>query len=506
MSLRTRRPARRQERSAGVPPPSAPPPAAASDRLPGGRAVAGAVAGCLVLGCGLSLLPGPATPGPPPPPGRAAREAAAGAAVTAGAPADRAQLAALVRDIARRTRSRPGDAAAWAVLGAARTGQAVAAGRPEGLRSAEQDLRTALKAGRGAGPAALTGLAALAAARNDPSTARSWGERAVSGERRPWQAYAVLVPVYAELGEQKAAEGALKELRARHPGAVARAAAAVLYAGRGRREDSAAAAEDGAALAEHPAEQAALRVLAGQLAADRGEYGEALRWFGAALRAVPGQGEALAGRARALAALGRTAPAETAYRASLTARPDTQTALESGELAESQGRTAAAGQRYAQVRALVRRAAGYGVRGSLVLGRLEADHGDPRAAVRILTAEWRRAPGAAVGDALGWALHRAGQDVRAAAVARKAAATGVRDARLAYHQGESERALGRAGAARRLLADALRIDPYFSPLDAPRAREGLAALGEPGEPTEAGDELGASPSQTEANTPPAPAG
>ena len=68
-------------------------------------------------------------------------------------------------------------------------------------------------------------------------------------------------------------------------------------------------------------------------------------------------------------------------------------------------------------------------------------------------------------DALGWALHRAGEDGEALGFARRATdrARGgeVRSAAYAYHRGVIERALGLAAPARRHLAEALRLNPYF---------------------------------------------
>jgi hypothetical protein len=48
-----------------------------------------------------------------------------------------------------------------------------------------------------------------------------------------------------------------------------------------------------------------------------------------------------------------------------------------------------------------------------------------------------------------------------------------------YHRGMIERKLERHGAARRHLAEALRINPHFSPLRVPAARAAIEALGEP---------------------------
>lgn len=55
----------------------------------------------------------------------------------------------------------------------------------------------------------------------------------------------------------------------------------------------------------------------------------------------------------------------------------------------------------------------------------------------------------------------------------------MRSAVYAYHRGMIERELERYGAARRRLAEALRINPHFSPLHVPAARAALEALGEP---------------------------
>src|SRR5690606_35432740 len=134
-------------------------------------------------------------------------------------------------------------------------------------------------------------------------------------------------------------------------------------------------------------------------------------------------------------------------------------------------------------RELVRKAAAHGVDGDLVLGRLEADHGDAGAAVRRLRAEYRQRPSAAVADALGWALHRDGEHEEALRYAVRATegeqGGGVRSALHVFHRGMIERALERYGPARRHMGEALRINPYFSPLRVPEARAALARLGAP---------------------------
>ena len=86
--------------------------------------------------------------------------------------------------------------------------------------------------------------------------------------------------------------------------------------------------------------------------------------------------------------------------------------------------------------------------------------------MRILREEWRRQPSLRAADALGWALHRAGEDKGALRYTMRATdkAQGgeVRSARYVFHRGEIEQALGLSASARRHLAEAGRINPRFA--------------------------------------------
>ncbi|EGX55054.1 secreted protein, partial [Streptomyces zinciresistens K42] len=354
--------------------------------------------------------------------------------------------------------------------------------RPEDYPRAEKALRTSL-AVRPGDAGALEGMAALANARRDFAAARTWGEAALKRDRGRWTVYPQLIEAHTGLGEYRAAGRALDRLLAARSGPAVLARAAAVHRDRGNREDAAVALSDAVAGARTPVERAAYLERAGQLAWERGEPEAALRHFREAVRTDPDQRAALAGQGRALAALGRTTEALSAYRAALAKQPYPEYALELGELYESLGLGQAARVQYDLLREQAARGTAAGVDEELLLGRFEADHGDPESAVRRLRAEWSRRPGVEVADALGWALHRAGADGEALAFARRAtdrAAGGtVRSALYVYHLGMIERGLGREGPARRHLREALRIDPGFSPTRAPRAREVLAELGEP---------------------------
>ncbi|MEU1268988.1 tetratricopeptide repeat protein [Streptomyces sp. NPDC005799] len=447
----------------------------------GRRALIAAVAGCAVLGGVLALWPWerPAAHRPVAP----APGAQALTAVTTGVPAGLPELAALIETRQARVRARPADAVSWAVLGSAYVERGRRTADAADYPRAEQALETSLRVRPSGNAEALDGMAALANARHDFLSARMWGEAALKLAPKRWTTYPLLMDAYTGLGDYKATKKTLDRLLELRTGPAVQARAAGVYRDRGWREDAAAALTDAAAAARSPAERAQWLERTGQLAFERGDLQDALRHFQEAVRVDPDQRAAQAGQGRTMAAMGRTTEALSAYQVALEKQPCPQYALELGELYESLGLGQAARVEYDQVRALVREDRSGGVDDELVLGVTETDHGDPATAVRRLRAEYARQPGIAVADALGWALHRAGHDkeaLRYATVATdKAHGGGVRSALYSYHRGMIERTLGQDGSARLDLTEALRINPYFSPLNVPVARSALAGLGEP---------------------------
>ncbi|MET9673328.1 hypothetical protein ABZY68_09570 [Streptomyces sp. NPDC006482] len=437
------------------------------------RTVLAAGVGAVLAATALLYVPEFVGQGPPPPPGPAER---ATIAAHAGAQAALPDLAALITDREKWLRGHPDDDASWAALGAAYTERGTRIGDVRDYPRAERALRRSLAerpAARGNVDAQL-GLGALAGARGDWRSAKEWGERVRKAQPGRWPAYPVLIDAYNGLGEYEAARTAAEKLEELHAGAVVRARAAQTYRDRGWREDADAAALDAAALAETDADKASSLARLGDLAWERGEAEEALARYGAALRLVRDHGPSLAGRARALAGLDRPDEALRDWRSALSRLPLPEYVLEAGELYEAMGLDEDARALYARLRT------GTWVRAEVPLALLDADHGDPVAAVTRMRAEWARGHrSVAAADALGWALYRAGLPKEALGYAKLATDEGLRSALFAYHRGEIERALKQHGPARRHLAEALRINPRFSPLLAPRAAEAVAALGEP---------------------------
>ncbi|MFG2815206.1 tetratricopeptide repeat protein [Streptomyces sp. NPDC048410] len=453
-----------------------------------GRTLLTLVAGGAAASAALTLLPREApqrAPHRPPAPAPGPR-ARALTAVTTGLPAALPDLTELITRQENGVRARPADAHAWAVLGSAYVARAGRTADATDLPRAERALDTSLKAKAAQNAEALAGMTALANARRDFASAKRYGEQALKLTPKKWSAYPPLIDAYDGLGDYTAARSTLDKLMALRtapadrPAVMARASA--VYRDRGWREDAAAQLTDAAAAAGTPAEQAAYRAGMGRLAWERGELPEALRQFTEALRLDPAEATAGAGRARTLAAQGRTADALAAYRTALSKRPDAEVTLELAELYESLHRTQDAEAQYTLVRKRAERSAADGVDEELVLGRLEADHGDPQEAVTRLRAEYERQPGIEVADALGWALHRAGDEDEALKYATIATdrtkGGGVRSSLHAFHRGMIEYELEKYGSARRHLQDALLVNPAFSPLWAPEARAALTDLGE----------------------------
>ncbi|MFF3400983.1 hypothetical protein ACFYW6_20965 [Streptomyces sp. NPDC002659] len=441
-------------------------------------AISTMIGATLVFGV-ITLAPGWGEDGARREPGAAER---ALAAAGAGAPAALVDLTALIEDREQWVRAHPRDEESWAVLGSAYVERGSRLAQAGYYRKAESALRRSLELlpGEKGNVNAVVGLAALANARHDYARARTLGESAMKQQPQRWTAYPALIDAYSGLGDYKAMSKAMDKLTELHPGAQTLSRAAGVYRERGWREDAAAAAYDAVGSAQAPQEKAAARQRLGDLAWEWGEPAEALKEYDAALRLAPDHDPSLASRARALGALGRTDEAFRDYQAALDRVERPEYALAAGELYQAQGLDGDAATQYEQLRTTAERAGADDVVDEVALGLFEADHGDPETAVRRLKAEWARGHlNVYTADALGWALYRAGRPGEALPYARRASEQGLRSALFTYHRGEIERALKQDGPARRHLAEALRTNPYFSPLLAPAAREALEALGEP---------------------------
>ncbi|MFC5034501.1 tetratricopeptide repeat protein [Streptomyces fildesensis] len=375
-----------------------------------------------------------------------------------------------------RLRRQPADAASWAQLGSAYVEQARLAVDPTLYPKAETALRRSLELRPDTNTVAQTGMAGLANARHQFIQARTWADQAVTGNPYAWAAYGALADALTQLGDDQGAEAAVQRMLDLHPSTASFTRAAYILELQGRTEEAAQALRRGLEDASNPADEAFCQHYLGELAFNTGATTPALQRYRKALALDPSFTAALAGAARAEAALGQSDRAVTDYRTAISRVPQPQYVLELGELLESLGRPTEARAQYLVLEAEQKLFAINGVVDDLNLGQYQADHGNPRLAVTLLTAEWGRRRSVLVADALSWALHRAGQDAQALPLAREANRLGWRDATVRYHRGVIEQSLGDDQPARTDLAGALAANPVFSPLHAPDARARLARL------------------------------
>ncbi|MVZ98985.1 hypothetical protein F8568_001005 [Actinomadura sp. LD22] len=428
-----------------------------------GLAVALTVAAAVAGG----VLGRPADPGP----------GAGGIAPQAYGQAAGGDVAAGIGRLQRHLRAQPRDADGWTALGLSYVEQARLTADPSFYPKSAAALKRALAVRPAGNDGAHAGLAALAAARHDFGTALTEADAALAINPYGQSALAVRIDALVELGRYPEAMAAAKHADAVRPGTPVFTRLAYVNELYGRTGEARRILGLAASSATAPADQAYVHDQLGELAWSGGDLATAGREFGLALRHDPGYLPAVDGRARVEAARGRTARALADHARVVAALPLPQYLTGYGELLEARGRTADARRQYAVAGSWSTLARASGVATDLETALFEADHGNAATAVAAARAEWGRRHSVHVADALGWALHASGHDAEALPYARKALATGYRNASFRYHLGMIEKSLGKRSAARRDLAAALKLDPYFSPLHAPKARAALSALG-----------------------------
>ncbi|MER5304559.1 tetratricopeptide repeat protein [Streptomyces lasiicapitis] len=374
-----------------------------------------------------------------------------------------------------RVRVRPRDFASWAALGSAYVEQARTHADPTRYAEAERALDRAL-ALRPGHDGALAGKGALAAARHDFRGALRYADRALAVNPYSERALATRVDALVELGAYERALKAVRTADSRRPGIPVFTRYAYVRELRGDVAGARRALERALASARAPGDVAYVATALAQLAWRQGEYAQAARRCAVALRADPGYVPALETRGRVRAARGETAGAVADLRGVVARQPLPGALVALGELYEVRGELGRAGEQYRLVDAWTRLARANGVNPDLDTALAAADHGDRKAALAAARAEWERRRTVHTADALAWALHAVGRDEEALPFARRATATGFREAAFFHHRGVIELRAGSDAGARRWLGAALRLNPGFSPTgarDAERLLEGL---------------------------------
>lgn len=387
-------------------------------------------------------------------------------------------LEASIASIQAHLRSQPKDFGSWATLGLAYVEQARTKGDPSRYPQAQQALARSLEL-RPDNDSALAGRAALAAARHDFPGALKYADQALEQNPYSERALSTRIDALVELGRYDEASKAADEADDKRPGVPVFTRYAYVRELRGDVATARRVLERALGSASSRGDVAYVATALGQLAWNQGEYESALEYYARALAADDAYLPALEGRSRAQFADGDLAGAIKGMEELVSRYPLPGPLVELGELYEvrgGDGDLAKARDQYALVNAWTAIARANGVNADLDTALAAADHGDRKSALRAARAEWDRRETVHTADALAWALHVNGQDEEALPYARRATATGYRNASFLYHLGMIEQATGNAREARASLSAALELNPGFSPLGAQKARTALKSL------------------------------
>ncbi|MEO7193711.1 MAG: hypothetical protein ABIZ05_02655 [Pseudonocardiaceae bacterium] len=385
-------------------------------------------------------------------------------------------LSAAIEGFQKRLRDVPTDGPTWAALSIPYIEQARITADPSYYAKAQGALERSFQVKPDDNAEAMIGMGALTNARHDFAAARDWGEKARAIRPDTAEVYAVLTDAYTQLGQPQAATDAVQHMLDLQPGVSSLTRASYDLELHGRVADARTALLQALEEAITTSDVAYCRYYLGELAFNSGQLDEAARQYQAGINAGEDSPALEQGLAKVAAARGNRDAALVRYQRLTQQLPLPQYIAEYAELLTVAGRGDQAKTQLELLDAQQRLFAANGVTDDLTAAITQADLGDPAQAVAHGRAEWNHRHMLLVADALAWALHADGHDADALGYADQAAATGYRSALFSYHRGMILKALGRDAEARQELSTALQINPYFSPLQAPRALAALAQL------------------------------
>lgn len=290
--------------------------------------------------------------------------------------------------------------------------------------------------------------------------------------------YAAITDALVELGDYQAATEAAQTMMDLRPDTASYARVSYLRALFGNTEgaiESMRAAVESAS-SRDPESGAWCRVHLGDELMNAGQRMAAEREFDSALAIFPNYHLAFAGKARARLAAGDADAAIEFYQRAWERVPLPETAIALGDLYTKLGRADEAKKQYDLVEFIERTGAVAGTY-SRQLALFYADH-DVNLDQALAIAQRERAARADIytSDTLAWCLYKKGDLAGAKRSIVEALRLGTRDARINYHAGMIEQALGNRRYAAKHLQLALKINPTFDILQADVARQTLSAI------------------------------
>ena len=389
----------------------------------------------------------------------------------------RADIDALIAAAQARVRAGDGSPGDFASLGIAYLQKAKATAEPTYYTLADRALSAALRLEPKNLPS-LLGLGELALGRHDFAGARRWGHRALAVDAHNASAHGILGDAAVELGRYRRAFRLYQEMIDLRPGLSSYARVSYARELSGDKAGAIAAMKSAVVAGGDPADRAWARNQLGDLYFNSGRLRAAAREYRAALELAPDFVPPDAGLGRVAAARGSFSAAIRSYQAIVERYPLPQYVTTLGDLYTVAGRTSEANRQYDLVAAQQGLFESSGVIPDIETALFLADQAKySTAAVRLARAQYAERPSVRAADALAWALYKSGRFTAARRFSAEALRLGTRDASYHYHAGMIAAASKHTDPARRHLARALEINPYFSILDSVRARRALANLG-----------------------------
>ena len=367
---------------------------------------------------------------------------------------------------------KPNDEHSWALLGLAYQQRARETGDPSYYTKSDGALHRAL-ALDSKDYLIYSGLGSLALSRHRFTEALGWGEKAHSIAPKIAMNYGVIGDALIELGRYPQAFAAFNTMSHIQPSLTSYSR--VSYARELQGETTKAIASmklavDTATDTKEPL--AWTHVQLGKLYFGHGRYDVAGKQESLALRIFPGYAYGLDALAQTRAAQGRYATAIALERQAVNAIPLPQYVSYLGDLYRVTGRPVLAQRQYSLIGAIDRLLRANGVRTDVDIALFLADH-SIRLKQALVRARLGRAerPSIDGDDVLAWTLERNGMCGEALHFSKLALHLGTQDALKFFHRGMIERCLGHAASAQAWFERALALNPRFSLLWAPVAKE-----------------------------------
>lgn len=431
-------------------------PTVGTGRSSGARALAGIAVIALVLGLAI---------------GRFATYRPTASQAAAPAPAAVVSLDDRMTELERRVERDPRDLSGWQALGVTAVQRAAETGDPAFYDLAERALDRADEV-VDAAPQTLVARGSLALSLHDFDAALRIGRQAVDSLPANGQALGIVVDAQVELGRYDEAAQTLQEMLDVRPDLPALARVSYLRQLHGDLAGAQQAMRQ-AALAGSPLpfDQATVAALEGDLHLVGNDVAAAAEAYQRALELSPGLVPATVGMARVEAIRGDVAGAQGRLTQLVERIPHPEAAALLVELQTASGNPAAR-DTAAVVRSLAALQQAQGQVVDLEMALFEADQGEhPQRAVQLARAAHEARPdNVFTADALGWALHRAGETRQAVQFAEQATRLGTADPLLRYHAAEIHAAAGDDAVAAQHLRAALELTPWFSFTAIPDAR------------------------------------